>query len=84
MRKQLDMAVPEVPAELDVFAIRQKLRRRWHYYTQQEFARAIGVSVGTVRQWEQRRRRPSGPARVLLALIDRAPTLVQETLKRSE
>lgn len=47
---------------------------------QQEFASSIGVAVGTVRGWEQRRRRPEGPARVLLALIGKNPLLVQEYL----
>ena len=47
---------------------------------QQDFASSIGVAVGTVRGWEQRRRRPEGPARVLLALIGKNPLLVQEYL----
>ncbi len=47
---------------------------------QQEFATSIGVAVGTVRGWEQRRRRPEGPARVLLALISKNPLIVQEHL----
>ena len=47
---------------------------------QQEFASSIGVAVGTVRGWEQRRRRPEGAARVLLALIGKNPMLVQEYL----
>ena len=36
----------------------------------------IGVSVKTLRNWEQRRRRPNGPARILLAMIGRDPWLV--------
>jgi putative transcriptional regulator len=47
---------------------------------QQEFATSIGVAVGTLRGWEQNRRRPEGPARVLLALIGKNPLLVQEYL----
>jgi putative transcriptional regulator len=48
--------------------------------SQTAFARSIGVAVGTLRGWEQGLRRPEGPARVLLALIDSRPTLVQEAL----
>jgi putative transcriptional regulator len=44
--------------------------------TQSTFAGAIGVSVKTLRYWEQRRRRPTGPARILLAMIGRDPWLV--------
>lgn len=48
--------------------------------SQAEFARSIGVSKGTLLNWEQNRRRPEGPARVLLALIAKDPTIVQRML----
>lgn len=48
--------------------------------SQSEFARSIGVKKGTLLNWEQRRRSPDGPARVLLALIARDPQIVQRTL----
>jgi putative transcriptional regulator len=38
------------------------------------------VSVATLRNWEQGHRSPTGPARVLLALLDRNPRIVEETL----
>jgi putative transcriptional regulator len=41
--------------------------------TQAEFAARIGVPIETVRNWEQGKRSPRGPARALLRLIDRAP-----------
>ena len=44
--------------------------------TQETFARLIGVPVKTLRNWEQRRREPTGPARVLLSMIERDPWLV--------
>ena len=44
--------------------------------TQQVFADLIGVPVKTLRNWEQRRREPAGPARVLLSMIERDPRLV--------
>ena len=48
--------------------------------SQNEFARSIGVKKGTLLNWEQRRRSPDGPARVLLALISKDPQIVQRTL----
>lgn len=65
----------DVPREIDVAAIRRATE-----LSQDAFARSIGVAVGTLRGWEQRRRQPEGPARVLLALIEKNPRLVQETL----
>ena len=41
--------------------------------TQAAFAARIGVPVETVRNWEQGKRSPRGPARALLKVIERAP-----------
>jgi putative transcriptional regulator len=43
--------------------------------TQAEFAARIGVPIETVRNWEQGKRSPRGPARALLKVIDRSPDL---------
>src|SRR5262245_15363114 len=51
--------------------------------TQEAFAQAIGVPVRTLRNWEQRRRKPTGPARVLLALIAFNPWIVFDSLNRT-
>jgi putative transcriptional regulator len=48
--------------------------------SQSQFATVFGVSVGTLRGWEQRRRVPEGPAQVLLAVIDREPEAVLRAL----
>jgi putative transcriptional regulator len=66
--------IVEVPT-VDVAAARKKLG-----LTQVDFAHVFGVSLGTVRNWEQKRRRPEGPARVLLAMIDKDPEAVLRTL----
>ena len=66
----------EVP-DPDVVAIRSKTG-----LSQPAFARSIGIPLGTLKNWEQGRRRPEGPARVLLALIDERPAIVQEELGR--
>ena len=43
--------------------------------TQAAFAARLGVPVETVRNWEQGKRAPRGPARALLKVIERAPDL---------
>ena len=48
--------------------------------SQPAFAKSIGVPLGTLKNWEQGRRRPEGPARVLLSLIEKRPSIVQEEL----
>jgi putative transcriptional regulator len=64
-----------LPETIDVAAIRKKTGM-----TQAEFARSIAVPVATLRNWEQRHREPKGPARVLLAMVERKPGIVKETL----
>ncbi len=58
---------------VDVKAARQKLGM-----SQGKFAAAFGVSLPTLRKWEQRQRRPTGAARLLIKAIDAEP----ETMKR--
>lgn len=48
--------------------------------TQSEFASRIGVPVETVRNWEQGKRSPRGPARALLRVIEGAPAVAFEVL----
>jgi len=65
----------EVPS-VDVADIRAKTG-----LSQRDFARSIGVAKGTLLNWEQGRRHPTGPAQVLLAMLARQPSLVTELLK---
>jgi putative transcriptional regulator len=46
--------------------------------SQAEFARATGVSVRTLQEWEQGRKVPSGAAQSLLKLVSRHPHLLAE------
>lgn len=48
--------------------------------TQKQFARLIGVSPETLRNWERGRRRPHGPARALLRAIDADPFALARAL----
>jgi putative transcriptional regulator len=50
--------------------------------TQAGFAARLGVPVETVRNWEQGKRAPRGPARALLKLIEHAPDLAFAALAR--
>lgn len=52
--------------------------------TQTAFAESIDVPVETVRNWEQGKRAPRGPARALLKLIDSAPQAAFATLSRKK
>lgn len=60
---------------LDIKEIRNKLDK-----SQSEFALMIGVSVTTLQNWEQGRRRPEGPARALLQVAAKNPEAVREAL----
>ena len=60
---------------LDSKAIRTQSNQSQH-----EFAHLIGVSVGTLQNWEQGRRKPEGPARALLQVAMHNPQAVQEAL----
>lgn len=64
-------------APRDVRAIRQRLGK-----SQSEFARMIGVSVSTLQNWEQGRRKPHGPARALLKVAAHSPKAVSSALGR--
>ncbi|MEX1136833.1 MAG: NadS family protein [Balneolales bacterium] len=61
--------------EPDVTAIRAK-----YGMTQQEFSSLLGISMGTLRNWEQGRRKPQGPAKVLLKIAEKRPKAILESL----
>ena len=55
--------------------------RRFVGLTQVQFADAMAISVHTLRNWEQGRRLPEGPALSLLRIAARHPRIVKENLK---
>jgi len=57
----------------------RNIRMKLHA-SQIKFARMIGVSVDTLQNWEQGRRRPEGPALVLLKVVEADPTTVMKIL----
>ncbi len=48
--------------------------------SQREFAEILGVSIRTLQDWEQGRRRPSGAAATLLRIVEKHPDLLRETM----
>jgi putative transcriptional regulator len=62
---------------IDIAAIRKKTGE-----TQDGFSHQIGVSTATLRNWEQGRRQPEGPARVLLSMLARDPRIVARVLNQ--
>jgi len=73
-------AEDEAEAMADAAAWARRVRHRLGL-SQTDFARHIHVPVATVRNWEQGKRAPTGPARALLRLIDRAPAQALAALR---
>jgi|tagenome__1003787_1003787.scaffolds.fasta_scaffold18258826_1 putative transcriptional regulator len=65
-----------VPDNLDVAKIRKRLNM-----SQNKFAARFGISPATLKDWEHNRRKPEGPARVLLMVIDKEPEAVSRALE---
>jgi putative transcriptional regulator len=55
--------------------------RRFVGLSQAKFARAMGISVHTLRNWEQDRRKPEGPAIALLRIVARHPRVLRGNLE---
>ena len=75
---QGDPARGRIAPAIDVKAIRDA-----NHMSQAEFARAFGIPIGTIQDWEQNRRRPEAPARVLLSLIATDPAAVRSIIARA-
>ena len=74
LRKRLMDGVFETPDDI-------KALRKFVGLTQDELADAMGISVHTLRNWEQGRRRPEGPALALLRIAARHPRIIRENLR---
>ncbi|OIN90199.1 MAG: transcriptional regulator [Anaerolineae bacterium CG03_land_8_20_14_0_80_58_20] len=55
--------------------------RAGYKLSQQEFAALLGISIATLRNWEQGRRVPEGPAKILLQVAARHPDVVWDVVK---
>jgi len=74
-REQLARMRRPVAREGQVRAVRQRLGM-----TQEQFAEAFRLPIGTVRDWEQGRSEPDAPARALLRVIEREPDAARRAL----
>ena len=61
---------------IDVKAIRDELGMN-----QQKFCATFGISLDTLRHWEQKRRIPRGPARVLLKVAQHNPNAIIDVMQ---
>ena len=68
----------DVPDTINVKKVREAMG-----LSQPEFAVRFGFSLATLRQWEQGRRQPEGPARVFLTVIKHDPTAVNKALRKA-
>jgi putative transcriptional regulator len=71
----LDDPKVRIMVPTDVKAIRAKFG-----LSQEKFAKTFALNLATLRDWEQERRMPHGPARTLLQIIDREPEAVRRAL----
>ena len=65
-------AADDAEAMLDAAKFARRVRRRLGF-SQAEFAERIDVSLDTIRNWEQGKRSPTGAAKALLKVLDKAP-----------
>jgi len=76
-RGKSTMVVEHLPESINVKAIREKTGM-----SQQKFCATFGISIGTLRHWEQGLRSPRGPARVLLKVVQHNPTAIIEAIQQ--
>jgi putative transcriptional regulator len=65
-------AQDDADAMMDAAKFARRVRRRLGF-SQAEFAQRIDVSLDTIRNWEQGKRSPTGAAKALLKVLDKAP-----------
>ena len=74
-------AAPSRSFEIEAPDVREI--REGYELSQSEFAGLMGISIDTVQNWEQGRRRPTGPARVLLQVAANHPEVLWEIVRAS-
>lgn len=68
----LQMVADDAEAMQDAAKFARRVRKRLGL-SQLEFSHRIDVSLETIRNWEQGKRRPTGAAKALLKVLDKAP-----------
>ena len=77
LREEEEAARAFVVEEPDVATIREE-----YGLSQAKFAALLGISVRTLQNWEQGRRKPQGPARVLLRVASKHPKAVLDVVRK--
>ena len=77
LRNEKEASRTFVVDEPDVAAIREE-----YGLSQTKFAALLGISVRTLQNWEQGRRHPQGPAKVLLRVASKHPEAVLDVVKK--
>ena len=77
LRGEAEASREFVVEEPDVAAIRDE-----YGLSQAKFAALLGISVRTLQNWEQGRRQPQGPAKVLLRVASRHPEAVLDVVRK--
>ncbi len=72
-------AAPSRAFEVETPEVREI--RESYDLSQNEFAALLGISVDTLQNWEQGRRTPAGPARILLQVVAKHPEAVWDVVK---
>ena len=78
LRGEAEAARVSRVANVDVRAIRERFDM-----SRREFSALLGISERTLEGWEQGRRKPRGPARMLLEVAARHPDAVLDTVRRA-
>jgi putative transcriptional regulator len=65
-----------VPETIDIAAIRKRQK-----LSQSAFAKRYGLPAGTIKDWEQNRRRPDRAAMLLLKVIEQEPDMVAKAIR---
>ncbi len=75
--------VPVRVTTVEIPTVNVRALRRQLGLSQSEFAAKFGFPPATLKNWEQGRTRPDGPARVLLAVLARHPKAVEDALRKA-
>ena len=59
----------------------QSIRKKYGL-SQDKFAKLLGISISTLRNWEQGRRKPDGPARILLLVAAKHPEAILDAVHK--
>ncbi|MBT3877627.1 MAG: helix-turn-helix domain-containing protein [Candidatus Scalindua sp.] len=81
--KELNELGVKIPEIKEMSPEKIKRIRRNVNLSQTVFARLLNISVSSIRQWEQGKRHPTGPTKVLLDLLDKEPHALDYRVKRS-